>query len=87
MHRMRPVCLETSLIGKLRHTAKSIPLRAWRLVPPDICFQQTRNLPLQGANLSGSAINLLFRYTRFPAESEAMNVHTRHLTAPKHLLL
>ena len=84
---MRPIRLETGLIGKLRYTAKSIALGAWRLIPSDICFQQTRNLPMQGTNLSGSAINLLFRYTRFPAESEAMNVHTRHLTAPKHLLL
>src|SRR5215470_8949263 len=79
VYRIDSISFETGFIRKLHHSAKRVPLTAWRLIPSYMRFKQARDMSLHGANIRSRTFNLLICHTRFPTKSEAMNIHKRHL--------
>src|SRR5579859_2002040 len=74
---MRRVGMQRSGIPELHHAAVCENIRARRNILVVAGFHQSRNLPLQGANLFGRALLLLLRDSWLPLKQESVNVHKR----------
>jgi hypothetical protein len=72
MHR---VGVEGGAVGELHYAAECVALRARRKVGPDVGFEETGDLSLQGADFGLGAEFLFFGDVGFPAESEGVDYH------------